>query len=1282
MSDESLDKLPVRYTTRIADLEPPPYNDNTVRPVVDPPADVGVGIRSLENRFLITFERWTGASIGDIFEFYMGDRRVPKAWGEILPGQIGQSRFQLSVLRENVPFGRPGEQGSVFPCYGLVRRIGSTTESTSQEQTFFIKATRPGGVDQDPGEPNHSRLRLHLPADLSGPDAVLDLDRARDGVLITIEHYPDAFKGDTVELYWNGHLVTLVLSEDQALGLAPIEVFVPPEIILLPGGSGQVIIRFRVYDVVLNFSGDVQQWSEAVRLESDLDPNQLDTPFFLVDGNPTVSVNFDTQSEALFQVGVTVPRRLPPNNTATPAGTQIIVTLRGLLDDNSAPPFEVQLPPVTATVGLTRFITVENSIIKRLINGSLQITYRLEFPLGTVIGNSRRTTVTIFGTSSTMPAVDIEEDEGGLIDPTVPYLKINFPEYTPYNANYPVTLRMEADQTGGGVVFYEQTQQAGAPPPPTRYRIVTAANFARFIGLGPVNVFYRVNDGVNTVLDAGVLTVRESDHRIVEIGARIADLPAPLIDGVDDNDNLDPKDVIFQVEATLPYTRFMPGDTVIWRWTGSGVGGSTGGEIDVVVAGQISFSVDRQFVDLNNNGTIRFGYTLIRGSDTLRSEVLEVTVGKALGVLPRPEVLEASRHPDELRPESATVKATIEVSFPTMSPEDRILAVWSGLPDIGTHEETQFGNTFKTVHFDVPSDVIGASILPEGRVITVQYFVLRGTRKIPSPILLLQLLPLTTLPIPTIEGQDNPILNIARLNGLERTLINVWEFSHPVQRMWMEYEGEYDDGERFFEATYTANLVTSDGAMQGIMPPTPVDELRKLKNDSFLKIRFWVSFDRSSDRSHATLFRVREYVVQAVPGVLPHPFIGGASGVGPEVTVDPLPIEHNTTVTVRYDGMRSTDEITLSWFFHDCTEEQRTLDGQDGGTVVFNLTSAGFLNYSVNSTVQLKYSVLREGSPEPIPSEVQTVQVNTIPAIDLPAPLINNIANNGVINLPTISGNPNSAVAKWPLSAKDQYVWLYCIAGDNVLTVIDGEPIDGTEAANGLTNKPVWRTWLAALADNTSIRVVLKVAYTRANDVEQAVVFSETLYTVKTVRPIALDESRMFVNLGGWLLQGFGYTDVVYTGTVRQASGGEGTLSYSSSNTSVAIVDNSANRGRLTFTGTGTTTITVRDQKSQSKSYDIQVSGGGRVCRLVGNGTFDQMLATIGSLGGSMLTYGTASSLNSRFATRFPRTGEAWVNEGVPPISPTSRYLVRVYNGQGIGGGFYGNGNFDGYGIF
>ncbi|WP_256822106.1 MULTISPECIES: Ig-like domain-containing protein [unclassified Pseudomonas] len=1273
MSDETSDSLPVLYATRIADLEPPPYNDNTVRPLIDPPADVGAGIRSIENRLLITFERWTSLSAHDVFEYYMADRRFPVAWGEVGDNQVGQNRFQLSVPRELVPL------GIVFPCFGLVRRIGSNTVSTSDEQTWFIKATRPGGVDQDPGEFYHSALILHLPADLSGPGAVLHPDRANEGVLITIEHYPEAFKGDTIELYWNGHLVTHVLSEAQADGLAPIEVFVPPEIILLPGGSGLVIIRFRVYDVVLNFSGELQQWSQAVRLESDLNPDLLEQPYFLVDGEDISDVNFDTQAESHFQIEVVVPTRLP-NGSAIPTGAQILVTLPGTRFDGTE--ITVQLPPFAARPGRSATTDVSNSILKDLINGSMQITYQLQFPLGTVIGESRRSTVTIFGTVSTMPPVDIEEDEGGLIDPTVPYLKINFPVYTPYNPNFPVTLRMEAQQAGGGVVFYEQTQQAGAPPPPTRFRIVTAANFARFIGLGPVAVFYRVNDGVNTVLDAGVLTVRESEHRVVEIGERIADLPAPLIDGVDANGNIDPNDVIFQVDTTLPFTRFAPGDKVVWRWVGSGVGGSTGGEIDVVVAGQISFPVDREFIDLNNDGTIRFSYTLIRGSTTLRSEILEVTVGKAIGELPRPEVIEASRHPDELRPESATTGATIAISFLTMSPNDRIMAVWSGVPGIGTHEEIKNGNTSKTVHFDVPSDTVGANILPEGRLIEVQYFVLRGTRRIPSPTLFLQLLPLTTLPVPTIEGQDRPVLNISQLNGEERTLINLWAFIHQFQQMWLEYSGTYTDGASYFEATYSANLVTEEGARLGIMPPTPVDELRKLEDGSHLTISFWVSFDRSADRSQATLFRVREYIVQAVPGTLPHPVINGASGVGPDVTYDPLRNEHNVTVSVKYDGMTSRHRITLKWIFADSSEGERSLNGLDGGEVVFNLTSAGFLNYSVNTTIQLMYWVENPDFPDPIPSEVQTVRVDTIPIADLPAPRINNIEEGGVINLQNITGNPLASVAKWALSAKDQQVWMYCIAGENSLTVIDGDLIDTTQAANGLVGIAVLRSWFAALADNTRIRVVFRVAFSGANKESQIVNFPETNYVVRTLPAIGLDTSTMFVDLGGWILEGFGFTDVAYTGNIgRGASGGVGALTFSSSNTSVAIVDN-ANRGRLTFTGPGITTITVRDQANQSKSYNIQVTGSGRRCRYVGVGDWNYMNSVIASTGGIMLRYDTASSLRGRFSNRFPRSEEVWVNEGIPPISPSSHYTVNVATGGGLPPYLnWGTGQFPGYAI-
>ena len=1178
MSDKRTDSPPILHPPRIADLEPPPYNDNTVRPLPELLADVGVGIRSLENRLLITFESWTTKNVGDSYEWYMGDRRFPVAWGEIVAGEETQRRYQLSVLREHVPL------GIVYPCYGLVRRNGSGTESTSEEETWFLKDTRPGGVDQDPGLPYHSALVLHLPEDLSGSDAVLDPERARDGVLITIDHYPDAFVGDTIELYWNGRLVELQLDADQAEGLTPIEVFVPWEVIEL-GGSGLLTIRFRIYDLVLNFSGEVQQWSQVVNLNSNLDPDALMRPHFLVDGTDNNNVDFDQYAESHFELEVVAPTRLP-NGSPTPAGTQIVATIVGTREDKTK--VTIPLPAFAARPGRSAYTTVENSILEDLINGSMQISYTLQFPLGTEIGYSQSLSVTVFGTVSNMPAVEIEENEGGLIDPTVPYLKVNFPAFVPYSPNYPVTLRFEAHRPGGGLVFYEQTQQAGDPPPPTRFRIVTPANFAQFVGLGPIDVFYRVKDGVNTIQEADVLTVRESEHLIVEIGERRADLPAPHIEGVDENGNLDPADVIFQVNVTLPYT-FQRGDTVVWRWVGSGVGGSTGDTINVVVGGEISFPVDRNYVDVNNNGSIRLSYSLIRGNTTLRSETLDVTVGKAIGELLRPEVLEASRDPDQLRPESATTGATIEVSFLNMSPSDRILAVFSGVPGIGTYEETKNGNTSRTVHFDVPSEVVGANILSEGRQIPVQYFVLRGTRRIPSPILDLLLLPLTTLPIPTIEGHDNPVLVISQLTGRERTLINIWPFIHRFQRMWMRYEGIYDDGADYIEDTYSENLVTPEGESQGIMPPTPPD-LRRLKDGMPLFIDFWASFDRSTNKANAVHFRRRTYTIQALSGDLPHPFINGTTDTGPNVTVDPLPIQHNTTATVRYDGMSSQDFITLYWFFADGTSYSTSQNGLDGGTVVFNLTSAKVLHHSVNSTVCLKYSVVSTGVAAPRPSQVQTVKVNTIPATDLPQPLINSIIDGGTLNLGSFTGDAKASVDKWPLSDKDQLGWMI-LSSDGIedLLVMEGELISATEAANGLRDKAVLRSWLDRVANNSQVTLSFYVAYNGIDDQSRAVEFPSTQYTISRSTPLYVTPT--YIQLSGFTFMLGDYPSLLPAntpGNTTQLSvgGGTGPYTYSSDKSYIASVSTT---GAVSSRGNGQTTIRITDSSSPPQTVTVGV---------------------------------------------------------------------------------------------
>ncbi|MCP6468286.1 hypothetical protein NL473_29890, partial [Klebsiella pneumoniae] len=71
--------------------------------------------------------------------------------------------------------------------------------------------------------------------------------------------------------------------------------------------------------------------------------------------------------------------------------------------------------------------------------------------------------------------------------------------------------------------------------------------------------------------------------------------------------------------------------------------------------------------------------------------------------------------PDQLAPEAVTAGATIRVTFAQMLPTDRIRACWTGIPDIGSHCETQDGNPRKTVDFTVPPEVVGANIAPFGQ---------------------------------------------------------------------------------------------------------------------------------------------------------------------------------------------------------------------------------------------------------------------------------------------------------------------------------------------------------------------------------------------------------------------------------------------------------------------------------------------------------------------------------------------------------------------------------------
>ncbi|MDQ0740862.1 hypothetical protein [Pseudomonas sp. W4I3] len=1082
----------------------PPYLNQGVLNVLG--AEVGGGIRHTENFMYVNIPRWSVVEAFDIYEFYMGDPRFPMASASVLPGHEYRPYYELAIAQEHVP------EGFSFPCFSVVRRSGSGTSEGSAEVTWFIKVNRPGGSDMG-HEMFHPALKLSLPPDLAAPGAILDPDRAALGVLCTIEPYPNMRVRDTVEGFWDGRVVNLRLDDDHVSGAKPIEIFFPPEIVLM-SASGNVTIRFGLFDEVLNRSGPDRRWSQAVHLESDLQAGLLSRPYFLHDRKDIFDVNFDTQGSGRFEVEVVTPRNLPDGRT-TPPGTQIIVKLSGVRADGTL--LELRLPAFAALIERSAYTDVSSAVLKELINGTLRVSHELQFPLGTVLASSRRVTVTIFGVVSVMPPVTIVQNEGGLIDPEALFITVQFPDYVPYGRDYNVTLRLEAIAAGGGVVSFEQTRLAGDPPP--QPRTILREDFEPFIGLGNVKVFYRVDDGEIEVTDVGTLAVRESEPLTVSFGERVPQLPPAEIDPVDENGNIDPDTVFGSVKVTLPYSQTIPGDKVTWSWTGTGgPGGSTAGSFTLNggTAGRpLIYDVDKTFVENNNDGEIRLRYYLERDdSATLYSHELVVSVGKAMGTLVAPEVLEATKNPDQLAPEEAVEGATIRVAFEEMVPADRIRVEWRGVVDIGTYDDTKNGDVSKTLDFTVPAEVIGANIAPSGRNIEVQFFLLRGSREIPSQVLDLRLLTLTVKPVPLIDGIGNvPILELFNLVNTARTRTAPWLFSHREQRVWMEYRGVFADGNLFSDRTYTADRL---GEVVGLSPPAPVDKLKALRDDSILTITVRASFDRSFNEGNAVTMEVKEYLVQALPGTLPHPTLVGADGVGSVISVDPLSIEHNREVKVSYAPMNPTDMITLQWVQQDgVTPYIAPKNGLVGGTVVFPI-STEVLARSVKSQVQSRYSIVRNNTT--IESYIQTVNVGTISSAHLPAPTLNGFAG-GVLDLVQFTGNALAGISKWPLSAAGTYaqrVWLICTSEDaEPLYVLSNHVLTAAEQANGLLNVPVSRLWLQALKYNSAVTLTCKVTYNGSALESAAITFPVAHFTV---RPGLLDETNDFnsYDLQGW----------------------------------------------------------------------------------------------------------------------------------------------------------------------
>jgi hypothetical protein len=259
--------------------------------------------------------------------------------------------------------------------------------------------------------------------------------------------------------------------------------------------------------------------------------------------------------------------------------------------------------------------------------------------------------------------------------------------------------------------------------------------------------------------------------------------------------------------------------------------------------------------------------------------------------------------------------------------------------------------------------------------------------------------------------------------------------------------------------------------------------------------------------------------------------------------------------------------------------------------------SPAFLAARHGKPLTFRWALIR-GGKEIARSGPLVLNVNRIVDGDsrLPSPIIVGQTGTGLDVNKLVAGDTLS-IAKWLLQVAGQYVWLRLSGFNNSGAPIFFDFLDGVlhNETQGLT-RPIGQAlvaWLKTLKHGTAVTITFRVNYSGVRDLLTAVAFPVRTYTVKATPDIP----ELIVDTSLLSLKGENYTfritdsytgiDAVGTAENRAGTGGVGTITYESLNSSVATVDKN---GVVRSEGNGKTTIVVRDAAGQQKSFDVETA--------------------------------------------------------------------------------------------
>lgn len=1185
----------------VEDLESPYPAPMRVIPVLG--AAYGIGRRHIRHGLTYIFERWANCRAGDDFFIWMNG--ILMAQDKVTAATESNSLFYLVIPRSSLLL------YFVDNVYGEVRRVGSGTPSTSEPLRILILDSLPGGEGNCDGT-YHRGLNFTL------SDTIIDSVVASRGVRVTIRAWVNMRVNDLPMFYWGHHRYLLPQIQPDEVGRDLT--FTIEHAFLHAAGDGHFVVQFYLYDEVLDESGPCHRWSKPIPVNVSLTSTLLDEPE-IVEADPDSLILEADSLHGLPATGSVFIRR---NHPQFVAGDHLIWTVEGTTPDGEEVVYSFRLPVVLAGYN---DISIPNAIVRSLIQSTLKISYVREREMLA----SRSTVYAVAGIRYTLPEPEVLQRHGPFVEPDLPFITAAMPDYAPPgNAGDDLQVNILGERLDGSVERVFSHRAAGAHP---RFRDFANAEYAPFEGLLRTRVYYVVTGPVN---------VRESERRYIQIGRAARTLVAPSIREADATKNIDPA-AVGSVATFEARAEFRAGDEVTIRFVGSVTGSTTIEYLLAVNSNPFLADVAKQLILDNLDGTLRVSYVRRRfGVDELSEEVT-YTIGRALGELFLPEVVEATTGPDELDPRLVAISgATVRCRYDSPKDGDQVEVCWLGLAGAGTYFEVKDAHKGDAyVDVIVPPPAIGFNIHPLGRDIDVSFKVIRNGVPTDSPVLTLNLLTLSHVPGAKIDSiGDSAILEIPKLDDLDQTRVAPWIYAEIGQRMWKRYEGTLDTEAPYLEEIYVGREAQAGDVSTGPASFTPVGRLRRLKEWTPLSIYFGVTFNHSSIVADIVWFDTRHHMVQKEDNIFPHPEIKYANPAsGPVVNINPLTVENKCQVLVTYPNMNvgGTDKITLYWILEDGTPiEVGTLDGLAGGTVTFNISN-DLVGLSILSTIQLQYEVIlgRGGDGS---SEVQKVNVQAIAQASLPRALINRVANGGTINPGSLTANATLTMAKWPFSQKDQVAWLTLSApGAVTQNLMVARPVTQNEATNGFANITVLRAWLLSVPNNGTVTVTPHINFQKKADKTRAVAFPPTQYRITQTAPLVFNQTTVYLNKQTYLLAGYNVFPTFGPGNQVQhvATGGTKPYVYSTSNGGVLDVNSAS--GLATVRGNGTAVVTVRDSSVpvQTRSYTVVVSGVIWVYGL-GRERFANIRAAASNTGGRLPSLDEARALHAAYGNRWP----------------------------------------------